>query len=280
MDNVLIKDCKTVWENCLQTIKSLVSEQSFKTWFAPIVANTLTDKTLNIKVPNPLFIEYIEEHFIHALHEAIVKELGPNARLEYTISNIPQKPQNTTSSTPEKRRPFEFNNEVEEKMYYDTFLNPNYTFENFIEGDCNKFARAASLAVSDKPGQTSFNPLMVYGGVGLGKTHLIQSIGNKIKTLHPEKFVIYISSDKFIGQFTEFAQHNRLKEFENFFRLVDVLIIDDVQYFAKKEGTMAMFFNIFNEMHQNRKQIILTSDVAPKDIVGLQNAYFLVLNGV
>jgi chromosomal replication initiator protein len=148
-------------------------------------------------------------------------------------------------------------------------LNPRYTFDNFIKGEGNQLARAAAGAISDNPGGTSFNPLFLYGGVGLGKTHLIQAIGNQIAKNFPEKKVIYLSSDIFTVEFVESIQTNRVNEFSNFYRSMDVLIIDDIQFLIGKEKTQDLFFHIFNTLHQSRKQIILSSDKAPKDLKGL-----------
>lgn len=149
-------------------------------------------------------------------------------------------------------------------------LNPNYTFDTFIEGDCNRLARSAGFAVSEKPGITSFNPLMIYGGVGLGKTHLVQAIGNHIKQNLPGKFVLYVSSEKFSNQFIEAITNNKLQDFNHFYLQVDVLIIDDIQFFSGKEKTQDIFFQIFNHLHQSGKQLIMTSDRPPKELKGLQ----------
>ena len=154
--------------------------------------------------------------------------------------------------------------------YFDSQLNCNYVFDEFIEGDCNRLARSAGVAVSNKPGVTSFNPLMLYGGVGLGKTHLVQAIGNQIKNQHPDKLVIYVSSEKFANQIINAFKSNSLQEFANFYMQVDVLIIDDVQFLSGKEKTQEIFFHIFNHLHQSGKQIIMTSDCPPKELRGLE----------
>ena len=152
---------------------------------------------------------------------------------------------------------------------FESFLNSRYTFDNFIKGEGNQLARAAAGAISDNPGGTSFNPLFVYGGVGLGKTHLVQAIGNEILQKYPEKKVIYLSSDIFTVEFVEAIQSNKVNEFSSFYRNMDVLIIDDIQFLIGKEKTQDLFFHIFNTLHQSRKQIILTSDKPPKDLNGL-----------
>ena len=150
-------------------------------------------------------------------------------------------------------------------------LNTTYTFENYVEGDCNRLARSAGLAVANKPGTTAFNPLMVYGGVGLGKTHLVQAIGNHIKATNTEKFVLYVSAEKFTNQFIESLQRNAVQDFANFYLLVDVLILDDVQFLANKGKTQEMFFHIFNHLHQGGRQIVMTSDRPPRELQGLED---------
>jgi chromosomal replication initiator protein len=156
------------------------------------------------------------------------------------------------------------------KMQIDSQLNPIYTFDAFVEGDCNRVARRAGKTVAEKPGATSFNPLVVYGGVGLGKTHLTQSIGNEVKRLHPNKVVLYVSSEKFINQFQDHSRNNAINDFIHFYQMVDVLIIDDVQFFNRAEKTQDAFFAIFNHLHQSGKQLILSSDKPPKDLEGMQ----------
>jgi chromosomal replication initiator protein len=152
----------------------------------------------------------------------------------------------------------------------DSQLNPVYTFDAFIEGDCNRVARRAGKTVAEKPGATSFNPLVIYGGVGLGKTHLAQSIGNEVKRTNPNKVVLYVSSEKFINQFTDHSRNNAINDFIHFYQLIDVLVIDDVQFFSRAEKTQDAFFAIFNHLHQSGKQLILTSDKPPKDLDGVQ----------
>jgi chromosomal replication initiator protein len=155
-------------------------------------------------------------------------------------------------------------------MQIDPQLNPIYTFESYIEGDCNRVARRAGKTVAEKPGANSFNPLVVYGGVGLGKTHLAQAIGNEVKRMHPHKVVLYVSSEKFINQFQDHSRNNAINDFIHFYQLIDVLIIDDVQFFNRAEKSQDAFFAIFNHLHQSGKQLVLSSDKPPKDLDGLQ----------
>jgi chromosomal replication initiator protein len=241
-----------------------VGEQSFTTWFEPIVPIQLHDNVLTIQVPSQFFYEWLEEHYITLLREVIQKELGVQGRLEYSIivdkgneSNKPYTINVSTSKTAgnslvEKplRNPFEL--KAINKINFDSQLNKNYTFDNFIEGDCNRLARSAGVAVANKPGITSFNPLMVYGGVGLGKTHLIQAIGNKVEEDCPDKYVLYVTSENFVNQFIESLKNNRIDDFRNYYLQIDVLLIDDIQFLAGKEKTQEIFFHIFNYSHQDQ----------------------------
>uniref|UniRef100_UPI00404806AA chromosomal replication initiator protein DnaA n=1 Tax=Roseivirga sp. TaxID=1964215 RepID=UPI00404806AA len=281
----MVKDSVSVWEDCLQFIKSQVGEQSFRTWFEPIVPLSIKENVITIQVPSQFFYEYLEEHYVQLLRQVIHSELGPMGRLEYSVivdsgsaQNQPysvtlpnQAPKNKWEQDrqPSVRSPFEMPS-VEEEWRHSN-LNSNYDFENYIEGDCNRLARSAGIAVAEKPGITSFNPLMVYGGVGLGKTHLIQSIGNKIRRDNKNNFVLYVSSEKFTTQFTDAIKNNSIQSFTNFYLQVDTLIIDDVQFFAGKEKTQEMFFHIFNHLHQTGKQIVMSSDRPPRDLKGLQD---------
>lgn len=283
----MVKDCTTVWRNCLQVIKDNIGEQSYKTWFEPITPLMLKDNVLTIQVPSQFFYEWLEEHYVSLLKKVIYQELGNAGRLEYSIivdrGNDFNKPQ--TVNLPTKKVPTAVSNSYQpeqsflknpfqsktiDRDFFSSQLNGSYNFENYIEGDCNRLARSAGYAVATKPGTTSFNPLMVYGGVGLGKTHLVHAIGNHIKSNAPDKFVLYVSSEKFTNQFIESLRNNNVQDFANFYLLVDILIIDDVQFLSGKEKTQEMFFHIFNHLHQSGKQIVMTSDCAPPKLKGLE----------
>jgi chromosomal replication initiator protein len=279
------KDCNTVWNNCLEIIKEDVADQGFNTWFMPIVPLRLEDKSLTIQVPSQFFYEWLEEHYIHVLKKALNSVIGEGAKLEYSVIvdqgnkknapyviNLPNRSVGKGNNyqrneRPVGRNPFHLDVLTEPQ---ESQLNQAYSFDSFIEGDCNRLARSAGYAVAKKPGITSFNPLMIYGGVGLGKTHLVQSIGNEIKAKLPEKFVLYVSSEKFINQFIKAVQNNEVQSFQAYYLQVDALIIDDVQFFGNKEKTQEIFFHIFNHLHQSGKQIIMTSDRPPKDLKGLE----------
>ncbi|MDG1314121.1 MAG: chromosomal replication initiator protein DnaA, partial [Flavobacteriaceae bacterium] len=282
---------QTVWDNCLDFIKDNIQPQAYKTWFEPILAIKIDNHALSIQVPSKFFYEWLEEHYVKILKVALTKELGVNAKLVYIIkmentygnkqpftekipssnrssvysqeANIPLK-----SKNPELKNPFVIPGIRNVKI--ESQLNPIYTFENFLEGDSNRLARNASIAVANKPGGTSFNPLLIFGGVGLGKTHLAHAIGVDIKDKYPEKTVLYISAEKFTQQYIESVKKNNRNDFIHFYQIIDILIIDDVQFLSGKSGTQDVFFHIFNHLHQNGKQVILTSDKAPVDMQDIE----------
>jgi chromosomal replication initiator protein len=253
---------RTIWDECLQIIKERVNPQSYQTWFLPILPLNLEDTTLTIEVPSQFFYEWIEGHYPHIIRDALSHVIGDQAGLSYTIS---QKRVDLSSSPTN-------NIHVSTGKYLgdDTYLNSRYTFNNFVEGSSNQFAKAASLAVSEAPGQTSFNPLVIYGGVGLGKTHLIQAIGNFAKNQNTVRSIRYVSSEKFTIEFINSIQNNKSTEFSQAYRNVDLLLVDDIQFFMSKERTQEEFFHTFNTLHQKGKQIVLSSDRPPKDLLGLE----------
>lgn len=267
--DVAINDHLIVWKSCLLKIKENVSMMTYNTWFLPIKPLELIENTLKVQIPSQFFWEWIDEHFNGLITRTITDILGKDAKLTYVISeDVPIVETKSNGS----RNNISNANLIEKQKPKHTFesnLNPRYTFDNFIKGEGNQLARAAAGAISDNPGGTSFNPLFLYGGVGLGKTHLIQAIGNQIAKNFPEKKVIYLSSDIFTVEFVESIQTNRVNDFSNFYRSMDVLIIDDIQFLIGKEKTQDLFFHIFNTLHQSRKQIILSSDKPPKDLKGL-----------
>ncbi len=285
------KTAQSVWDNCLLFIKDNIQDQAYKTWFEPIKAVELTDNTLYIQVPSKFFYEWLEEHYVKLLKVALTKELGQGAKLLYKIkmenklgNKLPfteQLPSNNHAAVkpqevdapiqnknPELKNPFVIPGIRNVKI--ESQLNSNYNFDNFLEGESNRLARSAGMAVANKPGGTSFNPLLFFGGVGLGKTHLAHAIGVDIKEKHPEKTVLYISAEVFTQQYTDSVKKNTRNDFIHFYQLIDVLIIDDVQFLSGKAGTQDVFFHIFNYLHQNGKQVILTSDKAPVDMQDIE----------
>ncbi len=269
----------TVWGNCLQTIRKNVNSQSFKTWFEPINPVKLDSGSLTIQVPNKFFYEWLEEHYVSLLKMTIQQELGSDGRLEYQILLNGNAEQVAQKKDIEKGPGSVDTNNIKnpfiipgiKKVKITPQLNPNYTFENFIEGDCNRLARSAGMAVAKKPGGTAFNPLVIYGDVGLGKTHLAHAVGNEVLKSGTNKAVLYVSSEKFTNQIIQSIKNHAVNDFVNFYQLIDVLIVDDIQFLGNKEKTLEIFFHIFNQLHQSGKQLILTSDKPPKDLQGMED---------
>lgn len=282
-----------VWNKCLLVIKDNITAVSFKTWFEPIVPLKLEKSILTIQVPSPFFFEYLEEKYIDIISKTLRKVLGNDAKLEYNVvmqNTVFANPPYTVkypgnNKTELKNRPMPLPLDVKEgeiknpfiipgikKIHVDPQLNPTYTFDNFVEGECNRLARSAALAVAKNPGATAFNPLLFYGESGLGKTHLAQSIGIDIKSKNPDndKIVLYVTANKFQTQYTEAIRNNNINDFLHFYQMIDILIIDDVHEFIGKEGTQNTFFHIFNHLHQSNKQLILTSDRPPVELKGLE----------
>ncbi len=280
----MVKDHVTVWDRCLQTIRRNINAQSFKTWFEPIKPVRLDGSNLTILVPNKFFYEWLEEHYVSLLKTTIRKELGEKGKLEYQIftGKNGKNGQNENKSRKAKASGYSPGSISSEniknpfvipgikKIKIEPQLNPEYTFNDYIEGDCNRLARSAGVAISKNPGSTSFNPLVIFGNVGLGKTHLAQAIGNAVVSKFKSKNVLYVSTEKFTNQIIQSIKNNAVNDLVNFYQIVDVLIVDDIQFLSNKQKTQEIFFHIFNQLHQSGKQIILTSDRAPKDIEGVE----------
>jgi len=281
-----------VWNNCLNIIRDIIPSVSFKTWFEPIVPLKLENNVLTIQVPSPFFYEYLEEQYIDILRKTLRREIGADAKLEYNVimenSNYADgKPYTvkypSRNKTDLNNRPVQVPLELTQhsiknpfvipgikKIHFDPKLNPDYNFNNFVEGECNRLARSAGMAVGNNPGGTAFNPMMIYGDSGLGKTHLAQAIGILVKEKFPDKIVLYVNANKFQTQFTESVRNNNKNDFLHFYQMVDVLILDDVHEFAGKEKTQDIFFHIFNHLHQSGKQLVLTCDKPPVDLQGME----------
>lgn len=285
-----------VWSRCLSIIRDNISPNSFNTWFAPIKPVKLENSILTIQVPSQFFYEWLEEHFIDLLKKTIKRELGSEGRLEYSIimdtnfHGSPSNPYTVSAPTLNKKAlknppvsmPIDLNKE-QGKSIPNPFVIPglkklnihpqlidSYNFDNFIQGDCNRLARSAGLAVGQNPGKTSFNPLLIYSANGLGKTHLVHAIGIEVKNNFPEKTVLYISSEQFTNQFVDSVRNNNQNDFIHFYQMIDVLIVDDIYCLAGKEKTQDVFFHIFNHLHQSGKQIVITSDLPPVEMKGFE----------
>ena len=260
-----------LWSRCLETIAELVNAQTYDTWFAPIRPYSLEGNELTIQVPHRLFYEWLEEHFVDILRTSLNKALGGPGRLQYRISpvktkrapSLPRQRQNLTEQVALTRQEVPGNPFVAAgvaRPRIPSNLNPEYTFDNFIEGDCNSFARNAAKAVADNPSQTAFNPLVVHGSSGLGKTHLLYAIGNHIQEKFPEKSVLFVGTDTFTQHLVEAIGNNSATELLNWYQNVDVLLVDDIQGLVNRKRTQDTFFNLFNVLRQNKKAIVMSCD--------------------
>ena len=256
-----------VWENISDTVRSSITEQTYATWFEPIRPVSITDFEITIEVPSKFYYEWIDSHYKNVILSAIKKETGNDVRLNFKIAG-----KNNGEQTNQK-------NQVKNILLsgkvrdYDrgSKLSGRYVFNTFVEGPNNQFARAAALSVAKSPGQTSFNPLLIYGGVGLGKTHLMQAIGNQVLSKQINAKVKYTTSEKFTTDFVSAIKSNKTSEFSSRYRECDVLLLDDAQFLQKKEQTQEQFFHTFNELYQRGKQIVLTTDRHPSELYGLKD---------
>lgn len=274
---IMAGDC---WEKSIEIIRTRVNSQSLKTWFEPIVPVKLENDLLELRVPSQFFSEWIEEHYFSLMKEVLSQVTGHETDIRYIINTDSEETspgddgQMQLPIFPEKESPKQetlpqFRSSAVSEPPINPALNRRYTFENYIKGESNQFACAAALAVANNPGGTSFNPLVIYGGVGLGKTHLVHAIGNQLLSAEPGRRVLYTSSEKFTVDFVEAIQSDTVSDFSNYYRSVDLLIVDDIQFFTGKEKTQDIFFHTFNTLHQLGKQIVLSSDKPPKELKGL-----------
>jgi chromosomal replication initiator protein len=255
----MLNTAERAWTECLDLIRDNVQDSSFSLWFQATKALRLENQTLTVSIPNQFFLDKIKNGYRDLISRAVTQVLGEDTHIDFQISPQPL-PETPVPITPE----------IPPKFDAATQLSPHYTFNNFVEGDGNQFAKAASLAVAEAPGKTSFNPLFIYGGVGLGKTHLVQAIGNLSMSLKTIKSALYVSSEKFTNEFIAAIQNNRTIEFSSAYRNVDLLLVDDVQFFMDRGKTQEQFFHTFNTLHQKGKQIVLSSDRSPKDFTGIE----------
>lgn len=275
----MLNNYEQLWSRCLSVIKDNISEASFNTWFAPIVALKYENNVFVLQVPSQFFVEYIEEKYIDLLRMTLYREVGQGTRLEYRV--LIDKSSGKGTQIPSPEEPLKPKVAKSGSAYINPYhkpqlpeidpqLNPAHNFNNLIEGNSNKLARTAGVSIANEPGKTIFNPLFVYGQSGVGKTHLANAIGVMTKQLHPEKRVLYLSANTFQIQYTDAVRNNTVNDFLNFYQTIDVLIVDDIQEFAGKTGTQNTFFHIFNHLHQTGKQLVLTADRSPIVMVGLE----------
>ena len=264
MDN-LNSSLKNIWDNLKDDIRDVITEQAFSTWIEPIHPVTIEDKILTLEVPSQFYYEWIDSHYQPLIVESLKEVTGEVINLRYSV--VVGEPSQENETTKLKQ------NTTSIFKSYDSGskLNKRYSFESFVEGPNNQFAKAAAIAVAESPGQTSFNPLLVYGGVGLGKTHLLQAIGNHVLNTQNENKINYITSEKFTLDFITSIQKSSTAEFSRKYRNVDILLVDDIQFLQKKEQTQEQFFHTFNELYQQGKQIVLTMDRHPNELYGLKD---------
>jgi len=267
-------DCQYIWGKCLDLIKNRVPPQTFNTWFRPIRAISLSDNSIFLQVPNKFFYDWLDSHYKDTIQGSLREVTGNGISARYTI--VLSEDENRSTDQDEGKSTIAPTQKTETisaqtgMLERGTRINENYVFDNFVEGKSNQFAKAASIAVANSPGQTSFNPLVIYGGTGLGKTHLLQAIGNHALSMGFARKVVYVSSDTFTLDFIAAVQKNKTTDFARYYRSVDMLLLDDIQFFQNKEQTQEQFFNIFNDLFQHKKQIVLTTDRQPMELRGLQ----------
>jgi len=252
---------KEIWNQAKTIFKEKLNPQSFNVWFIPTKPLSLENDVLHVEVPNKFFKDWLEEHYSQLVLDTLAALADKNIDIVYTINK--DKPV-WLDNKPSK--PLSFS---KEKTTSINVLNPNYTFSNFVVGPSNRFAHAASLAVSERPAQ-AYNPLFLYGGVGLGKTHLMQAICHYILTKNPQAKVVYISSEKFTNQLIDAIQKGTTVKFREKYRNVDVLLVDDIHFIAGKQSTQEEFFHTFNALREAHKQIVISSDRPPKEISTLE----------
>ena len=255
---------KELWGDALSYIRSKIEETAFQTWFDGLEINAMNEDSITLIVPNRFHYEWLESKYRSLINNAIKSAFGKSLIVNYSVMITEKKADDIPKFKDLKK------DIIPPGYHRPTNLNDRYVFQNFIEGKGNQFARAAAISVTDKPGQTLFNPLLIYSSPGLGKTHLIQAAGNRMIRKNRSVRVLYITGEKFMLDFISSIQQNKSSDFVNFYRKVDMLLLDDVQFFVGKEQTQEQFFHLFNDLYQKEKQIILTTDRHPRKLVGLQ----------
>lgn len=267
------------WDALLNNLQKKIPSHSYTSWFLPLNPVLINEKSLRISAPNRFHSEYVEMHFRDVLRKSVRMVFGHDLIIQFMVSEngashpaAEARQEKTERNVPAGGIPEKV--DVQPQAYYveDRYsqLNGRYTFETFVEGPHNQFAKVASRAVAEAPGNTAFNPLLIYGGTGLGKTHLLQAIGHYARTQNPNRRVIYVSSEKFMVDFITAIRNNRLNEFGNIYRKADLLLVDDIQFLESREGTQEQFFHTFNDLYQRGKQIVITSDRTPKELKGVE----------
>ena len=252
----------TLWNQCLRVLQSELPEQQFNTWIRPLQAVD-DGKVLRLLAPNRFVVDWLQQHHIQRILQ-LIEESGGGTELVVEVGS-----RSGHRAAPASIRPKAMPIKANSYAPVASRLNPAFTFENFVEGKSNQLARAAATQVGENPG-LSYNPLFIYGGVGLGKTHLMHAIGNAMLKANPEARVSYVHSERFVGDMVKGLQHNTISEFKRSYRSLDALLIDDIQFFAGKERSQEEFFHTFNALLEGQRQIILTCDRYPKEVTGLE----------
>lgn len=278
-----VQNNRNTWQNCLDHIKSQTTEEEFVKWFKPIIPLEFDGTNLRLRVPNQSYVSQIERNYILLLRPIIAQIYGKQTRLHYAVPRADAKQNVSTTNDADTTAISKFNSQTNsaniknpfvipglKRVIIDPQLRANYTFDSFIEGECNRLARSAGMSVAVSPGSTPFNPLYIYGSSGLGKTHVVQSIGQEVRQRHPELQVLYVSMNKFTAQFQTAYKNGEISDFIHFYQTIDVLIIDDIQELTGKPGTQNAFFNIFNHLQLSGKQLILTSDKPPVELKDIE----------
>ena len=265
-----------IWDSTLSRVKNEVSDQVFNAWFSPIVPVSFSDNTLSLGVPNEFFKEWIQEKYTALLLSHLSTIAGKSLMLDIVVApteDAPDAPKSALSPTPQKEKKGWFRSvfpkHPEEARSKEARLNHKYTFDNFVVGSNNRFAHAAALAIVESPAR-AYNPLFTYGGVGLGKTHLMHAMGNELAVRSPKTKILYISSEEFTNQLIFAIQTRTTVKFRERYRNVDMLLIDDIQFIAGKDSTQEEFFHTFNSLYDSHKQIVMSSDRPPKEIRTLE----------
>lgn len=268
-----------LWGKCRSVLADNLTPSAYQTWFAPIVPLQYANNILVLQVKSQFIAEYIEENYINLLSATLFRVFGQGTQLEYRVlidstsgagSTIPSTGTSNENIRKENGSTGAYT-PATPAIDFDTQLNGIYTFDSYVAGEPNKLARTAGVAVAKQPGHTAFNPLFIYGGSGVGKTHLANAIGNYVRLLNPQSRVLYVTANTFKLQFQDARNTNRIPDFLNFYQSVDVLIVDDIQYFAGLKGTQDTFFHIFNYLQQSHKQLILTSDRSPVQLKDIED---------
>ena len=258
-----------LWEKSIQIIKEKVSPQNFETWIRPIKLSSLEGNNVTLNVPNKFFKDWLIENYQPVIREAIAKIAGIDLKVELQIAQETKKSQTSAKRHGEHQEKARSQSK-RVRSGINQSLNPHYSFERFVVGPCNQFAHAASVSVAEQPAK-NYNPLFIYGGVGLGKTHLLNAIGLRALSRHPEMNVVYVSAEEFMNELINSIRYDRMPKFREKYRNIDCLLIDDIQFVAGKEKTQEEFFHTFNTLHDSGKQIVVSSDKFPKDIPNMEN---------